>query len=75
MRDLLNVSLDQEIASAQKRLDLVLSTLQKNRENQEQVLSNANTSLETAQNLINQGTELRIQLENDLSDHIEEEKL
>ena len=75
VRDLLNVSLDQEIASAQKRLDLVLSTLQKNRENQEQVLSNANTSLETAQNLINQGTELRIQLENDLSDHIEEEKL
>ena len=75
VRDLVNTSLDQEIVSAQKKLDDIVQVLQSEGEERERQLEKFQCWKEQAKLLIDEGTALCAMLKETMDDHVEQEAL
>ena len=75
VRDLVNTSLDQEIASAQRKLDDIMEVLQSEGEDRERQLEKYQCWKEQAKSLIDEGTALCAMLKEAMDDHVEQEAL
>ena len=75
VRDLVNTSLDQEIASAQRKLDDIMEVLQSEGEDRERQLKKYQCWKEQAKSLIDEGTALCAMLKEAMDDHVEQEAL
>ena len=75
VRDLVNTSLDQEIVSAQKKLDDIVQVLQSEGEERERQMEKFQRRKEQAKLLIDEGTALCAMLKETMDDHVEQEAL
>lgn len=73
VNDLLNVTLEQEIASAQKQLKDIESAIEADEEGRQIMIENATQAYENAQKLVERGINLYAMLDEKMSDHIEQE--
>lgn len=75
VRDILNMSLEQEITAAQKKLDDLLNLIQTEGEERDRLLEEAGKAKEIAKALVEKGVSLCTMLEETMDDHVEQETL